>query len=212
MCSSIRTNRCVIICASPEFHLPALRADDYIIACDGGYAHAVESGIRPDLVVGDFDSYGGSIDPSLKVIRVPCEKDDTDTMLAIKLALEDGYRDFMLLGATGGRLDHMLANISSGVYIAEHGGSCVICDKYSIVHVIKNCRLELEGLAGQTLSVLSYTDESRGVTLRGMKYPLENGVITNAFPLGVSNVVKSDKCSVEVAQGVLLVIESGMAH
>lgn len=212
MCNKIRSERCVIFCASPEFHLAPMRADDYVIACDGGYAHAVKNGVRPDLVVGDFDSYDGQIDPSLEIVRVPCEKDDTDTMLAIKIALDAGYRDFMLLGATGGRLDHLLSNVSSGVYIAEHGGRCVICDKYNVMHVIKDCRLELHGLKGQTLSVLSYTDEARGVTLSGMKYPLENGTLTNAFPIGQSNVVEKDVCSVEVKQGVLLVIEAGMAH
>ena len=212
MCNKIRPERCVIFCASPEFYLAEMRPDDYVIACDGGYAHAIESGVRPDLVVGDFDSYDGRLDPTLKIVRVPCEKDDTDTMLAIKIALEDGYRDFMLLGATGGRLDHLLSNVSSGAYIAEHGGRCVICDKYNVMHVIKDCRLVLRGLKGQTLSVLSYTDESKGVTLSGMKYPLENGTLTNAFPIGQSNIVKEDVCSVEVKHGVLLVIEAGMAH
>ena len=67
-------------------------------------------------------------------------------------------------------------------------------------------------MKGQTLSVLSYTDESQGVTLSGMKYPLENGTLTNAFPIGQSNIVKEDVCSVEVKHGVLLVIEAGMAH
>ena len=118
----------------------------------------------------------------------------------------------LLLGCTGGRLDHLLSNVSSGAYIAEHGGRCVICDKYNVMHVIKDCRLELRGLKGQTLSVLSYTDESQGVTLSGMKYPLENGTLTNAFPIGQSNIVKEDVCSVEVKHGVLLVIEAGMAH
>ncbi len=82
MCNKIRPERCVIFCASPEFYLAEMRPDDYVIACDGGYAHAVESGVRPDLVVGDFDSYDGRLDPTLKIVRVPCEKDDTDTMLA----------------------------------------------------------------------------------------------------------------------------------
>lgn len=212
MCNNIRPERCVIFCASPEFYPAAMRPDDYVIACDGGYAHAVQSGVRPDLVVGDFDSYDGDIDPALKVVCVPCEKDDTDTMLAIKIALDAGYRDFMLLGATGGRLDHMLSNVSAGVYIAKHGGSCVICDRYNVMHVIKDCKLELRGLKGQTISVLSYTDESRGVTLTGMKYPLKDGTLTNEFPIGQSNVVKEDLCSVEVKQGVLLVIEAGMVH
>lgn len=205
-----RTNRCVIFCASPEFHLAELRADDYIVACDGGYEHAVRSGVRPHLVLGDFDSYAGAIDPAIPTLRAPCEKDDTDAMLAVKLALEKGYSDFLLLGATGGRLDHMLANISAAVYIAEHGGTCVIEDRYNRVHVLKDGRLVLRGLKGQTLSVLSYTDEAQGVTLMGMKYPLNDYTMTSAFPIGVSNIVQADECSVTVRRGVLLVIEEGV--
>ena len=203
-------NRCVIFCASPEFYLEELREDDYIIACDGGYEHAVRSGVRPHLALGDFDSYSGEIAEDVPVLRAPCEKDDTDTMLAIKLALDKGYRDFMLLGATGGRLDHLLANISAAVYIVEHGGDCVICDRYNRVHVIRDRTLMLHGLRGQTLSVLSYTDEARGVTLRGMKYPLDDYTMSSAFPIGVSNVVESDECSITVREGILLVIEAGM--
>ena len=207
------SNTCVIFAAGEYYSdTPIVPSGAFIIAADGGLDHARALDMSPDVVVGDFDSYDGQLDPTLKIVRVPCEKDDTDTMLAIKIALEDGYRDFMLLGATGGRLDHLLSNVSSGAYIAEHGGRCVICDKYNVMHVIKDCRLELRGLKGQTLSVLSYTDESQGVTLSGMKYPLENGTLTNAFPIGQSNIVKEDVCSVEVKHGVLLVIEAGMAH
>ena len=210
MPENVKPNRCVIICASPEFHLASLRADDYIIACDGGYEHAVRSGVRPHLVLGDFDSYAGEVAGDIPTLRAPCEKDDTDTMLAIKLALEEGYRNFLLLGATGGRLDHMLANISAAVYIAGHGGSCVIEDRFNRVHVLRDGSLTLRGLKGQTLSVLSYTDEAQGVTLTGMKYPAKDYTMTSAFPIGVSNVVQSDECSVTVKRGVLLVIEEGV--
>ena len=86
----------------------------------------------------------------------------------------------------------------------------MICDRYNRVHVIRDRTLTLHGLRGQTLSVLSYTDEARGVTLRGMKYPLDDYTMSSAFPIGVSNVVESDECSITVREGILLVIEAGM--
>ena len=131
---------------------------------------------------------------------------------AIGLPVFSGFKSGpqVLLGATGGRLDHMLANISAAVYIAGHGGSCVREDRFNRVHVLRDGSLTLRGLKGQTLSVLSYTDEAQGVTLTGMKYPAKDYTMTSAFPIGVSNVVQSDECSVTVKRGVLLVIEEGV--
>lgn len=201
--------RCAIICASPECSLDGLRADDYVIACDGGCAHALRNGIKPDLALGDFDSYGGELPPDVPVLRAPPEKDDTDAMLAIKLALERGYRDFLLLGAAGGRLDHELANVSAAVYIANHGGSCQLNYRGGVMHVLKDGALTLRGLKGQTVSVLAYSDVAEGVTLRGMKYPLEDHTLTNGEPLGVSNVALADECEIIVRRGTLIVLEAG---
>lgn len=209
MGNEIKRSRCIIICASPECKICGLKPDDYIIACDGGYAHAAKHGIRPDLTVGDFDSYKGELAPDIRTLRAPAEKDDTDTMLAIKLALSAGYRDFVLCGAMGGRLDHELANVAAAAYIAMHGGRCSAIYEGGAMHVLKDGTLRLEGLKGQTVSILSYSEVSTGVTLEGMKYPLHDGTLTNSFPIGVSNVAEADVCSVCVKQGILLVFEAG---
>ena len=102
-----KTSVCYIICALPQNHHFSPAPGDLVIAADGGYAHM--GGIKPDLVVGDFDSLGYVPDGE-SVVRHPAEKDDTDTMLAARIGIERGYRTFLLLGGVGGRLDHTLRN------------------------------------------------------------------------------------------------------
>ena len=211
MCNKIRPERCVIFCASPEFYLTEMRPDDYVIACDGGYAHAVESGVRPDLVVGDFDSYDGRLDPTLKIVRVPCEKDDTDTMLAIKIALEDGYRDFMLLGATGGRLDHLYANLQAAAFAVANGGCRVtIHDSETMLYFLTEGSITLPRREGWSLSVFAVSDTCEDVCITGGKYALNHAVVTNTFPIGMSNQWAAEEAKISVGKGILMVMSARM--
>ena len=113
-------NRCVIFgggeIADLRYAQSLLREDDYIICADRGYAYCVSMGVVPDLVLGDFDSYNGSLPQNCELLRYPVEKDDTDTMLAVKEAIRRGYHEIMMLGMLGGRLDHTLANIQTVVF------------------------------------------------------------------------------------------------
>ena len=93
---------------------------DLLIAADGGYRAVCDAGMRPDLIVGDFDSLGG-VPTDAPVIRCPVEKDDTDTMIAIKEGLARGYQRFQIYGGLGGRLDHTIANLHALAYLADHG-------------------------------------------------------------------------------------------
>ena len=134
------------------------------------------------------------------------EKDDTDAMLAVKLGLARGYTDFLLLGATGGRLDHQLANFAAAAYIALHGGQCEILDRENALFTLRNASRTFDGMAGRTISVFSYLDVARGVTLRGMRYPLADAEISSAFPIGASNVIAEDHACVSVRDGLLFVV------
>ncbi len=98
-----------------------VRQEDYLICADSGYRHCVQLGFSPQLVLGDFDSYAGVVQSDCELLRYPIEKDDTDTMLAVKQALQRGYERLLLVGMLGGRLDHTLANIQTLVYAVEHG-------------------------------------------------------------------------------------------
>ena len=104
---------CAIISGGQSDDLAGIRDADFIIACDRGYAYAKEAGIRPDLLVGDFDSYRGALDKSVPVLDLPVEKDDTDTMAAVRWAVSEGFSELRLYCALGGRLDHLMGNLQA---------------------------------------------------------------------------------------------------
>lgn len=206
--------RCVIFTARCEGDLSrayAPRPGDYVLCADGGWQLARAMGVRPDRVIGDFDS---SDEPAgERTERVPVEKDDTDTMLCLKRGLALGFEAFRIVGGFGGRLDHTLANLQTLHYAALRGARAEMADGRRWATAIYNegIRIPADVLGGvpAKLSVLSLTDESRGVTIRGAKYPLENGTLTNAFPLGMGNDFAAEAVEIAVAEGVLLVTACG---
>ena len=178
---------CYIIAAGESGKIEIEKGkNDYVICADAGYLKAIECGITPDLVVGDFDSLGRI--PELENIEGhPAEKDETDTFLALTCGMERGYGNFMIFGALGGRLDHTFANLQLLKYLCEKNVSCTLVSERETVTAIKNSSFSFpEGERG-TVSVFSLSDESKGVFERGFKYTLENAVLTSSFPLGVSN-------------------------
>ncbi len=201
-------NRCVIISGSPVCANIELSKDDFVIACDMGYQHAQNLNITPDIIMGDFDSYNGEFDANIEIITAPCEKDDTDTMLGVKYGLSKGFHDFLLLGATKGRLDHQMANFSTCAFIASQGASCQMIDDENCIYALKDSKLVLAKKENWSVSVFSFTDKSNGVTLKGLKYTLDNATLTNTIPNGVSNEFDDDFASIEVKSGILIVILS----
>jgi thiamine pyrophosphokinase len=202
-------SRCIIIAGAPGFSGFTAAAGDYIIAADSGYRHALAAGIKPDILIGDFDSLE-CVPQNIQSIKSPAVKDDTDTFLAVRHAISLGYKNFLLLGALGGRLDHQTANIAACAFIAEQGGYCEIRDSKNIIIAIKDSQICLAKIENWSVSVFSYSDRSIGVTLAGLKYTLENAALTNTFPIGVSNEFAEDTATVEVKDGVLLIIMSEM--
>lgn len=180
---------------------------DFVIAADAGYDYCIREGVTPDIVVGDFDSRG-SIPDRPDVIAVPCEKDDTDTHLALKKGLEKGFTAFEIYGALGGkRLSHTVANLqmlSELSHIGRHG--FMYGDGYCAT-AITDEGIALGGQRKGMLSVFSMSDTAKGVTISGAKYELENAVLTNSFSLGVSNeFVDGREAQIIVTEGTLLII------
>ena len=196
---------CIIFCAA-EFDTLAepIREKDYIIAADGGYAHVQKLGIAPSCVLGDFDSLGYVPEDSK---LFPVEKDDTDAMLAVRRGLSLGYDRFLLYGSLDGpRLDHTVANFQTLQFLADHGASGYLIGKDYIVTVVKNGQLQFPAEAKGIVSVFCMGNDAKGVTLTGLKYPLENGTLSAGFPLGVSNHFMGIPASICVADGSLLVL------
>lgn len=197
---------CWIFGGAPFFGDITLPKNAFIIAADSGYNTVKQYGFTPNITLGDFDSLKEK--PVCdEVITVAAEKDDTDTMLAVKTALDRGFTDISIVGAIGGRLDHTFANIQTLAYILQHGGFGRLIGESDTVELLNIGEYSYERSVGMYLSLFAY-GELAVITSRGTKYDLTEHTLDNAFPLGVSNEITEDKCSISVHKGQLLVIFS----
>ena len=182
---------------------PAL--GDYVIAAVRGYDSLMAYGGNPDLVVGDFDSLG-EVPNHPNVIQLPAEKDDTDMVFALRQGLDLGYRRFVMLGGVGGRLEHTLGNLQLLDWLASQGAQGFLAGEKTVATAVRNGTLTFPAAMSGYLSVLCNSGTARGVTLRGLKYPLERYTMTGSFPLGVSNQFLGQPASVSVEDGCLLLL------
>ena len=196
---------CVIFCAGEFTELiQPVKAEDLVLAADGGLEHVRKLGLAPDGVLGDFDSLG-YVPEDAKVF--PVEKDDTDSMLAVRQGLKMGYDRFVLYGCLDGpRLDHTLANFQTLQFLADHGATGYLVGSGYLATVVKNSAICFDQRAEGIVSVFCLGPDARGVTLSGLKYPLTDGVLTSGFPLGVSNHFTGVPAMIQVEQGSLLVL------
>ena len=197
--------RCVIVTGGDCGPIGPLQTDDFIIACDRGYAYCRKAGVVPNLLLGDFDSWEGALPAGIPVLRYPVEKDDTDTMLAIRWAIAHGYDEVRLCCALGGSLDHLLANVQSLHFAAEAGLRASAADGKTELLVLRPGEYRFEKRLGWKFSVFALTDRVEGVTIRGSKYDVEDAELTNAFPLGVGNDFKTD-ISLDFCSGIAAVL------
>lgn len=183
-----------------------LRADDFYICCDSGLKHREGLGIVPDLIVGDFDSYE---DPHLEAetITLPCEKDDTDTVFAVKEALARGFHEFLLAGVIGGRLDHTLGNVSLLLMLDTRGKAAMAVDDYSEMEIVSNIPAQIGGRYA-FFSLLNISGTAQGITIKNARYPLDGEEITCEYQYGISNeVLPGMTAEVSVQRGRLLLIK-----
>lgn len=211
------SGRCIMMCAG-EYHPMEIRVrpDDFVIAVDGGLSGLIRQGIRPDFLLGDFDSLRPGDTEIMKryremgessFLQLPVEKDDTDTMAAAKLGIEKGYTEFLIYGGLGARLDHTMANIQTLAWILRHGGQGWLLDRETSVTVIGEGRFVIPESFEGTVSLFSLDTELRDVSIRGMKYNLENAAVRNDFPLGCSNeTLPGIQGEIEIGEGTALVV------
>ncbi len=223
--------RCVIVAASPvsedEFIASCISPTDFIICADGGADKLSRIGIVPNMIIGDFDSVqqvpngkdiiseglSASEAPSVsgcstapRVIALPTDKDDTDTMFCVRTAVELGFREILILGGLGGRLDHTLANLSVLLWLSKHGAHGILSDSYSDTFLLSSGENKLYGKCGTTVSIMPFACESVTLTYSGMKYPLNHTQVETLYPYTVSNVVVSDEATVTVHSGTALAV------
>ena len=184
----------------------SLRGDDWFVYCDGGLKHVQELGWEPNLIVGDFDSHEQPATDT-ETIVLPCEKDDTDTVYAVKEAVRRGFRDFLLIGVTGERFDHTFGNISLLLYLDSLGIPACILDDYSEMSIISRGTAEVKEDCSW-FSLLNISGTAKGITIRGAKYPLTDGEITSEYQYGISNeVLPGETVRVSVREGRLLLVK-----
>lgn len=188
--------------------------DSLVISADKGYKLAQAVGVKSDIIMGDFDSAEKPVFDNIEIF--PSEKDDTDLMLAIKQGFESGCDDFLIFGATGGRADHLLGNIQSLGYILSCGGEGMIAADSEIIRLYRAGSYRIYDREGFSFSLVAYTDKVESLTIKGAKYEVEDCLLTNASPLGISNVVKGfdgqDRKYAEISfkSGYLLSVQSKM--
>ena len=199
--------RCFIFAAGTFYGLRERPAPgDFVIAADAGYRICRRAGIVPDLLLGDFDSMEQPADFS-NVHRSPVEKDDTDTMLAVKTALEHDCNIIYIYGGTGGkRLDHALANLQTLLFIRRRGARGYLYDNDFVWTVVENESLAIEKTVEWGLfSAFCLGDRAEGIDEVGFQYPLKDAVLTPEFPLGVSNHILEPTAEITVRRGALAV-------
>lgn len=180
--------------------------DDYIICADGGFRYKSLLVRACDLVVGDFDSLGVSPDFENKVV-LPCEKDFTDMKVAVDEGLRRGYKSFVLFGALGGeRYDHSVANIALLSYICSKGATGEIHHNKKIFKAFSDGKITLPLKEKGYVSVFSLCDESNGVTIKGLKYEVDNIDLRLDTPIGVSNEFTGKEAEISVSHGRLMVV------
>ena len=179
-----------------------ISSDDYFIFCDGGLVHQKVLDIAPDLIIGDFDSFDffdlpKNLHENVEIIKLPCEKDDTDVFFAVKEACRRGFESFKFFGVLGNRFDHSLVNISVLLYLKKMGKQAVLVDDFSEICVFDNQPEEISSEFGY-FSVLCIDGSLEGVNITDAKYPLDNAVISTYYQFGVSNEVLKGKKKAQV--------------
>lgn len=183
-----------------------LSAEDYYIFCDCGLRHSEGLGVEPDLIVGDFDSHSNPC-LDIETIVLPVEKDDTDTVFAVKEAAKRGFEDFLILGAVGQRLDHTLGNVSILKMLFDMGKNAVIVDDYTEMTVVGKEPQYVEDCFPY-FSLINIFGNATGISVKNAKYPLENAVITCDYQYGISNrALKGKRAEVSVDNGCLLLLK-----
>lgn len=193
-----------------------IEKDAVVIAADSGYNNAQKLGITPNILLGDLDSIDKSkLTPheldNLEKIIVPTEKDDTDTQLAVDTAISREAREIVIVGGLGGRLDHTLSTVFLLEYIYDKGVNVYMTDGKNRIRVIKSSGnrvcVEIQKKF-KYLSLISLSEECRGVSALGVYYPLENASITRKYSYAVSNVITENCAKVTLLDGCMLIVES----
>ena len=187
--------------------------DGFIIAADGGLDRLIKIGVKPDLLIGDMDSVRGEIPSDIPCKRFKKEKDETDMYLAYLEGVKLGYKSFVILGGSGGRIDHTLANHALLLHAAKRGHEIEMVDDEYLTTVVYNSsinvRLRDKAEMDDTpryVSIFAIGGEAKSVKIKGLYYETDRVDVGCDFPIGVSNCEKDQSFSVGCTEGALLIM------
>ncbi|WHH59891.1 thiamine diphosphokinase [Petroclostridium sp. X23] len=194
------------------FYKDKIGPSDFIICADGGTKHAVKMGILPNVILGDFDSIGKEYFndeqlENIEFIQYSCDKDETDTQLAVEYAVKLGGTEIVLIGSLGTRMDHSFANISLLKMLLDKGITGKILNEHNEIY-LTDTKIKLRGQVGEIVSVLPITEVVTGVTTKGLQYALNNAQMTFGVPNGISNVLIEEEIEISIKSGLLMVVKA----
>jgi len=205
--------RCVVVSAAEiknyEKVKSYFKSDDFFVFCDGGLNHIKKLGVKPNLIIGDFDSAcKNDFDISqIETIELPCQKDDTDTFFAVKEALNRGFDDFLCVGCIGNRFDHSLCNVSVLLYLQEKNVNSLLLDDYSEMQIVAKEKIFIDD-SFSYFSLMCVAGDAEGVNILDAEYPLKNAKIKSSYNYGISNKINRGKRScVWVEKGCMLLLK-----
>lgn len=183
-----------------------------IIGIDGGANHLYNMELTPSYVVGDLDSIEDNVleyftERGSEFYKYTSKKNETDSELGIMLAIEKENMCIDFYAALGGRIDHELANIGLLYYCLQKGLYPRIITENEDIYILENDEITIEGSPGDLLSVIPFKGDAKGVSLRGLEYPLDEFDIEYSSPRGISNVMIDDICEINVNDGCILIIK-----
>ncbi len=204
---------CLIIAGAPEKDIEyvkniIVKENPTIICADGGYKHCLNLNITPDILIGDLDSlHTDNIPSSCNIIKLRPDKDDSDLKECVNHAISKGFNNIIITCASGGRADHYLSNLSILEYINEKGVKAIFYDNNNRIYFQKDSETTYDAdNSFKYIGIIPLDKELRGVTLTGLKYPLEKATISRHDIITISNEAISQRFTVEINQGSAYII------
>ena len=192
----------------------ATKQFDYIITADKGLLYADELNCKVDYILGDFDSIDTDLlekyrSMNVELITFPCEKDFTDTHLAIETAIEKGAGQITILGAIGSRMDHTMSNIQNMKIALDSEIPCYIIDEFNKIYLAnKEVTINKSEQFGKYISLIPFSEKVTGLTLSGFHYPLRKYLMNQGLSVGISNEIVDENGVIEFEEGILIIFET----
>ncbi|MBE6646581.1 MAG: thiamine diphosphokinase [Ruminococcaceae bacterium] len=192
----------------PEYIEERVQDGDIVVCADSGYKNALSMGVKVDVLVGDFDSLGSVPDGDFELVRVPAEKNSTDTQLAVDIAIERGADEMIIVSSTSGRVDHALSAMAILEYLWTKRIPAVVVNGQNRVRFIRDSGAIIIRSQYKYFSVVTLDAVAKKVSIDGAKYPLVKKDIERGFQFAVSNEIVKNAALITVKKGSVYIIES----